>query len=837
MKRSQWMKTLFGVFLFAVTFQNGWGAPARISGRVENMQTGQVIPAANIYIENSSIGVMSDGHGEFTLDIPADISGMLVVRAIGYAVETYSIDDAEERLMVRLKPQAIDMEPVSITALRGGSGKSPITYSSISEAELKLSDTQRDVPELLSNLPSASFYSENGNGIGYSYLTLRGFDQRRISVMVNGIPQNDPEDHNVYWINFHDLVNSLTDIQVQRGAGSAFYGPAAIGGSINLVSRMFNPSRGYRIQSTIGSYDTKSLSAELSSGLVNEHWNGRFRYSRIESDGYRKGSWTKYERWFGGLGYFTPDFNIKFISYGGPQEDGLAYYGIPKSYNEDDALRRENWSAYTGDVEVFNQPHFELHSTWQINDRWSLDNAFFYIYGKGYFDYDGSWAPPSYYRLTENIGSDVLIDEYIPAGVDVSSAAVSGDAMIRAWVLNQQGGCLPRINYSGEHLQLTAGLELRYHQSLHWGRLESGSLQLVTVNGDTLNESIPVSDDADPYYQYRGAKEIISAYIHSNYQLSDRMNLMADVQMAYKNYRLFEEKYIGNEFEIPYRMINPRLGLNFFIRKDLNVYINASRTTREPRLKNYYDAAEATTPPDWGEVVPNFDVEPVSGVYDFSQPNVHPETLYDYELGSQYERGTLKASMNAYWMIFNDEIVKNGKLDRFGYPVTGNADQTLHQGLEFSLQYSSNQFLSGGINGSFSRDIFLNYSLYEYDENYNVAETVLDGNTINGFPGTLFNGFLQISHPASKTIARLEIKYVGSYFTSNTESAAEKVDAFAYLNARIIQDMVIGRQLLSLSFHINNVLNDKIILNGIGSDYFPLATRNYLLSLDLYGLI
>ena len=80
---------------------------------------------------------------------------------------------------------------------------------------MKRYDTQ-DVPQLLSELPSTTFYSENGNGIGYNYLNIRGFDQRRISVMVNGIPQNDPEDHNVYWIDFPDLLASTENIQVQH---------------------------------------------------------------------------------------------------------------------------------------------------------------------------------------------------------------------------------------------------------------------------------------------------------------------------------------------------------------------------------------------------------------------------------------------------------------------------------------------------------------------------------------------------------------------------------------------------------------------------------------------
>ena len=126
--------------------------------------------------------------------------------------------------------------PVVITATQARERQTPITFSNLNRQELTEHYSVQDVPVLLSELPSITFYSENGNGIGYNYINLRGFDQRRLSVMVNGIPQNDPEDHNVYWIDFPDLMASTENIQVQRGAGSSFYGPPAIGGSVNLVS-------------------------------------------------------------------------------------------------------------------------------------------------------------------------------------------------------------------------------------------------------------------------------------------------------------------------------------------------------------------------------------------------------------------------------------------------------------------------------------------------------------------------------------------------------------------------------------------------------------------------
>lgn len=94
---------------------------------------------------------------------------------------------------------------ISVTSLRAVERQTPVVFNELSKVELRERHAVRDIPDLLSTLPSVMFYSENGNSIGYTNLTMRGFDQRRIAVYINGVPQNDPEDHNVYWVNFPDL--------------------------------------------------------------------------------------------------------------------------------------------------------------------------------------------------------------------------------------------------------------------------------------------------------------------------------------------------------------------------------------------------------------------------------------------------------------------------------------------------------------------------------------------------------------------------------------------------------------------------------------------------------
>ena len=90
--------------------------------------------------------------------------------------------------------------------------------------------------------------------------------------MINGVPQNDPEDHNVYWVDFPDFLGNVQNIQVQRGAGSAFYGPPAIGGSINIITSQFSAEP--KISGYVGSgtYNTKKYSLSLNSGLIKDKY-------------------------------------------------------------------------------------------------------------------------------------------------------------------------------------------------------------------------------------------------------------------------------------------------------------------------------------------------------------------------------------------------------------------------------------------------------------------------------------------------------------------------------------------------------------------------------------
>ena len=232
---------LIGIVLAAAGAATGQ-QEGTVEGRVTDGATGKPLAGAHASLEGTTTGVTAGDDGRYQLRSLAAGSRSIRFSFVGYIAKTLDVTvaaGATTTVDVALTPALIPGLPVTVTATRGRERETPAAFADIGREEIRDRYTTQDIPVLLAELPSSTFYSESGNGIGYTYLNIRGFDARRIAVMVNGIPQNDPEDHNVYWLDFPDLAGTLEDVQVQRGAGSAFYGPPAIGGSVNLVTSHF----------------------------------------------------------------------------------------------------------------------------------------------------------------------------------------------------------------------------------------------------------------------------------------------------------------------------------------------------------------------------------------------------------------------------------------------------------------------------------------------------------------------------------------------------------------------------------------------------------------------
>ena len=782
-------------------------------------------------ITGTSIGTTSDQDGRFVLSGKFSESDTILISIVGYKNYSEQISQLNEnQIIVELQKIYLQSQTILVEASVGKKGITPIAFDKINKDEIQKDYVVQDVPNYLSQLPSTTFYSENGNGIGYNYLSIRGFDQRRISVSINGIPQNDPEDHNVYWLDFPDLLASTELIQVQRGAGSGVVGYPAVGGSINIITSPFSEKPQLSLSASYGSFNTKKYSASFSSGLINNKYSIYAKLSQIQSSGYRDLSWSKLNSYHLSAVRYDDKLTTQFNFYGGPISDGLAYTGVAKFAVKDLNLRKQNFSYWEADannyiytldrkpteIENFSQPHFELLNEYQLNKKMKFNSALFLVIGSGFFDYDGSWAIPAfgyddYFRLKLN-------------GYD--STMIPINALIRAQVENKQFGWIPKFSFDHTNGILVIGGEFRIHRSEHFGNIN-------------FAEYLPAGVTKDyQYYFYNGAKNIFSGFVHESYNLTNEINLLGELQLAYHKYELFNEKYLGNDFSVDDLFLNPRVGVNYKFAEQQNVFLSFARVTREPRLKNYYDAAESS-----GGETPQFELNN-DGTYNFNSPLVKPESMNDLEIGTSFNNNFFSLNINLYYMLFENEIVKNGKVDRFGQPITGNANQTTHIGFEISsvLKILNGLELFG--NASYSKNKITNGKYFISDTD----SIDISNNSISGFPEFLFN--LGLQYNLNNIFIKLNSKYVGKFYsdnfdgklseyliqfpgfidyTDNLNDAYFAVDLFASYEVNLLNSLTNSK----IFIQVNNVFDNLYSAYAIGKEFFPVAERNFIAGIKL----
>jgi len=795
------------------------------SGKISD-ENGYPVSDCSFIIENVSSFFYTDFNGEYNIKLPFLNDSKVFINRIGFESILTNLNDLYSRKNFTLNSKILMSQTVLVNASIGRTGDTPMTFSEIKKNEIKSTYSVQDLPEVLSYLPSTTFYSEGGSGIGYNYLNIRGFDQRRISVSINGIPQNDPEDHNVYWVDFPDILQDAELIQVQRGSGSGIIGYPALGGSINIISSAHSNEKGIKLSSAFGSYNTQKINLSLSSGLIDNKYSFSARFSKFKSDGYRNLNWVDFKSFYVSTVRFDDNFTTQLNIYGAPIADGLTYTGLPKFAINDKKYRRKNYSYWEVDgnnfsyalerrkdeIENFYQPHYELLNDWQLNKDIKINSALFLVVGEGFFDYDGSWADTSYFRLTSENG--------------FTATQNPGNALIRAVVKNRQWGWLPKISVHHKNGDLIFGAEIRAHNSVHYGNVNYAE---NLPGGTTKNYK---------YYEYSASKKIINFFAHENYSLNDNITLLAETQFSFIKYNLFREKYLNYDFTMNQFFFNPRIGLNYKSSDKLNYYFMFSSVAKEPRLKNYYDAAESS-----GGAVPQFEMDN-AGNFDFNKPLVMPERMNNFELGLNYLTEKFSMNLNAYYMLFNDEIINQGQLDRFGQPITGNIDKSIHSGIELNLNYKTSENLEIVFNSTLSNN-FISKGFYFIDKDNAID---LSGNKISGFPNLLLNGIVKLKFNSFNI--QLANKYLGKYYSDNFDKYLsvylKKNPGFVSYFDNQVESYFVSNLYLSYNFNanpvfanmklylqINNIWDSKYSAFAIGQEFFPNAERNIISGLEI----
>jgi len=707
-------------------------------------------------------------------------------------------------------------ETIDIDALKSFERFTPVTFENIERDAIEQKFTMQDLPEFLNGAVSINSYSESGSSVGYSYLTLRGFDQRRISILINGIPQNDPEDHQVYWVDVSDITASADNIQIQRGIGTSLYGSSSIGGVINVQTIDYFKRKFMNISGGYGSFNSKRFSAEYSSGLMKNGYAVYGKYTRIKTNGYRDLSWSDHWSFFLSAGKIIGKNSVlKFNIYGSPIKNHLAYLGIDKAYLDGKvtgdiyADRKYNYLTYPDETDNYFQPHYEAVFNQQLSKNIFLSNTFSYIRGQGYFntffpvyygydfDYfrlnpfyvsDTTTFNPAYYRRNE----DGTFFYEKGKGYEI----VRSDIVSKLTVNNNSYGWFPKlqISHSKNKGNLVIGGELRFHNSEHFGEV---------IFGEALPQGTQPNHQ---YYFYNGGKRTYSVFANELYEFTGKLTAMLGLQYVYHRYNISNDKFKPYDFSLSYNFFTPRAGVNYNFSEKFNAYLNFSIARREPRHKDIYDGENPYSKPNFRYV----DAE--NGIYD--DPLVNPETMMDYEAGVSFKSHLADAGLNFYLMDFKDELVSNGQLDNVGQPIVGNAGRSKHIGIEFDFSvrpfengYFKNFSLTGNL--TLSDNYFTDYrEVVGADSSGNVIYgNDYSGNQILLSPNAIGN--LNLNYTDESFNAFVSLRHVSKQYLDNSENERKNPDArnqSGYADKYIDPYTVIDA---GLSYNFANLFNKK----------------------------
>ncbi|MCL4306064.1 TonB-dependent receptor plug domain-containing protein [bacterium] len=714
------------------------------------------------------------------------------------------VPGAESAESLREAPR-YKIDEVTVTTTRAASDY-PVTYSNVGREILDKTHYGQDLPQLFTQLPSVNTYSDGSNGLGYSYLRMRGFSQNRVGVYLNGIPLNDAESHEVFWIDLPDFAEDVQDMQVQRGIGSSLYGAAALGGSINLITK--TPGLGdrptLRAEGMYGTWNTRRASLQYTSGRVGKRYGFAGRFTRMESNGYRFGSWAKLWSYYFAATRFSNRHTTRILFYGGPSKTHLAYEGVSREFlngevsGDKSTDRRYNPLSYPGEIDHFFQPHYELHDTWRLRDDIVLDNSLYIFRGDGYYD---------------QFRSDQDLSRYF---YSLPADSLSADVLRRRNVAEIDGGWIPRSTFQHRFGQTVVGGELRLHEARHEGTVQWAS-QLPSEARPNFH-----------YYDYRVEKQVFAGYVHNLIRLADPLQAMFDLQVKTQRYKMSDDRLFDVSLDKTFSALAPRVGLNYRLHdgnaaKNIPlsvVYANASLAQREPAFRDLYNAQDYYSTP---LIAPNRFARGTQGG-EYVGPMLSDEKLANFEIGCIAHWRTAHFGLNYYLMNLRDAIVTdNGQLDDLGNLLSANAERVRHQGFEFVGGLAPFRWLKLSGNLALADHRFVDYVEIDW---VTYEPTSRNGNRIGQDPLYLAN--LQADVEYGGFIGGLGARFVGAQFTDNSEDKSTEIDAYSLVHIDLgykIKNLPGNVPLAEIRVRVNNVLNREYETVGYGPTYIVGAPR------------
>jgi iron complex outermembrane receptor protein len=315
------------------------------------------------------------------------------------------------------------------------------------------------------------------------------------------------------------------------------------------------------------------------------------------------------------------------------------------------------------------------------------------------------------------------------------------------------------------------------------------------------------------WYENTGMKNDYNLYTRFNFIFAENIRTFTDFQVRGINYRIIgiDDDLIDISQKHNFLFFNPKIGLNYDLSGNDQLYLSFSVANREPNRSNFKDSKK-------GDPVPRH------------------ETLYDYEAGYKHRRQNWLFDVNFYYMDYNNQLVLTGEINNVGDPVMKNVKDSYRTGCEIISSFNISRNLRWDFNLTLSRNKIKNMNIYvdNWDywndpDNEPLQYSFPKRSSNISFSPPVIAGNIFAIKASQDLSVEIHSKYVGKQYIDNSESVERMLDPY------FVNDLMLfySRKLkyvkqLDVSLSLINIFNQKYISNAWVYSYFEDKEENRL---------
>ena len=609
--------------------------------------------------------------------------------------------------------------------------ETPIAVSQISAQEVLLKVGNQEFPEIMNKTPGV-YATKQGGGYGDSRISLRGFDQRNTSFLINGQPVNDMENGWVYWSNWQGLTDVASGIQVQRGLGASKLAVPSVGGTVSIFTKSAEKQQGGSITQMIGNDGYIKTTAAYNTGVNDKGWSSSYLLTKWSGNGYvyntSGAGWT----YFAAVGY-TPEgsahsLNLSLLGAGQWHHQRDVWVSIRDYENFGESGIDQRWNTNGGTLNgeefnmrrnFYNKPLATFNWDWKISENINLATSLYGSAGRGggtgprgknydvlpfredltsFFIEDGK---TDFRRTDGTVNYDAIVSDN-RAGASPYTGAISKfegsllgsngysddgvfkSGMIRRASMNSHNwvGGISNLNINADKMRYSIGVDLRNYKGFHYRTLNNlmgFDGYYSTGNKNSACQIIETVIEASPFNN-TGLQGPKIDYYNIGYVGWQGVNGLAEysgdkltaVLQAGLSNQSFQREDL---FDQPGTPLSEKKNVGGgYLKGGANLNLNENSNV-------FFNAGYISRQPNFDGVFPNY--------ANVVNKDLQNEKIQSIELGYGYIGNGFKLNVNVYSTVWGNRFVSRSLSNQQG--VDGFAQfndiDVVHNGIEIEGQY------------------------------------------------------------------------------------------------------------------------------------------------------